>query len=298
MGCSPSRGRQRSLMSSSETVECFHSHLRGRRDTMEDRFVVNGRLHETYPFLKRWLPGGAGSRRRWGAFAVFDGHGGSEISELCAKRLLPNILTESFVDDVDQAMENGFLATDQEALEFSRNNSATSGAAVVVVFVLGSMLFVGHCGDALAVLSRDGSAVLLTEPHTLANDTEALRVKRDGNYPGGQRLVHPIVDTMSLGLTRAIGDVSWKDPELTSAQPTGLIATPQTRQEVIYDSVDEFILVACDGLWDVFSPQEAVTAVKDRLQQGLRPQEVVDDLVTEALRLGSTDNITLIMVML
>lgn len=282
-------------LGSAETVSCVHSHLKGRRDQMEDAYFAYGRIHEMYPFLKKWLPGGAGVRRRWAAFGVFDGHGGAEIAELCRERMLDEILTESFVDDVDEAFVAGFHAMDEQALAVSEEGGITSGCTALVVLVLGSMLFVAHVGDSLAVLSRDGSAVLLTQPHCTANSDEGFRIKREGLMFSGSRLVHPVVETMSIALTRAIGDISWKHPDHTGGQSTGIIATPETRQEVLYD-VDEFLLIACDGFWDVFLPQEAVDAVRLRIEQGLSRQEIVDDMVTEALRLGSSDNITLLIV--
>lgn len=47
--------------------------------------------------------------------------------------------------------------------------------------------------------------------------------------------------------------------------------------------------LACDGLWDVMEDQEAVTFVMNRLDE---KNLVAEHLVREALRRGSTDNIT------
>jgi len=62
----------------------------------------------------------------------------------------------------------------------------------------------------------------------------------------------------------------------------------------------EFLIVACDGLWDVMEDQEAVDFVRDRVAKGQSEgeersrEEVSQCLVDEALRRGSTDNITVI----
>ena len=58
----------------------------------------------------------------------------------------------------------------------------------------------------------------------------------------------------------------------------------------------EFLIVACDGLWDVMEDDEAVDAVRDHVaQNGLKSRtEVASILVNEALERGSTDNITVI----
>jgi serine/threonine protein phosphatase PrpC len=52
-----------------------------------------------------------------------------------------------------------------------------------------------------------------------------------------------------------------------------------------------FIIVACDGLWDVISDQEACDLVLD--YKGDK-SEVADVLVHEALRRGTTDNLTVV----
>ena len=50
-----------------------------------------------------------------------------------------------------------------------------------------------------------------------------------------------------------------------------------------------FILCACDGLFDVMSDQDAVDFVLDHLDEH---DTIAQLLVKEALRRGSTDNIT------
>jgi serine/threonine protein phosphatase PrpC len=59
----------------------------------------------------------------------------------------------------------------------------------------------------------------------------------------------------------------------------------------------EFLIVACDGLWDVMSDQEAVDLVRihhrEHLVEDDDGREVAASfLVEEALRRGSADNIT------
>ena len=58
----------------------------------------------------------------------------------------------------------------------------------------------------------------------------------------------------------------------------------------------EFIIVACDGLWDVMEDDEAVEAVRAHVaKNGIASRtEVASILVNEALERGSTDNITVV----
>ena len=50
-----------------------------------------------------------------------------------------------------------------------------------------------------------------------------------------------------------------------------------------------FLIVGCDGLWDVMQDQDAVDFVIERLAE---KELVAKFLVEEALKRGSTDNIT------
>ncbi len=76
---------------------------------------------------------------------------------------------------------------------------------------------------------------------------------------------------------------------------------PSSHQAPFTD--DEFLVVACDGLWDVMEDQEVVDFIRNYLhaQRGdndddykLKQSHVASLVVKEALRRGSTDNITVI----
>ena len=59
---------------------------------------------------------------------------------------------------------------------------------------------------------------------------------------------------------------------------------------------DEFMILASDGLWDVVSPEEAVKRAQDAFAQGKSPTQVSEELCDLALRLGSSDNVTIVIV--
>ena len=55
---------------------------------------------------------------------------------------------------------------------------------------------------------------------------------------------------------------------------------------------DRFILVACDGLFDVMSNDEVVEYVTSRLAKGIAPEPILHEIVSYAIDdLGSTDNV-------
>ena len=75
-----------------------------------------------------------------------------------------------------------------------------------------------------------------------------------------------------------------------------LIPDPEITQRTLMPE-DYFLIIACDGVWDVFNNQDAVDIVKEALR--IKPNDF--DSAAEALRdaaynKGSTDNISVIVV--
>ena len=76
--------------------------------------------------------------------------------------------------------------------------------------------------------------------------------------------------------------------------------------DVELEGSDEFILLASDGLWDVFPPQEAVNFVRAAVQEGAQGwgsggravdlDAVCERLVAAALARGTVDNVSVIVV--
>lgn len=77
----------------------------------------------------------------------------------------------------------------------------------------------------------------------------------------------------------------------------GVIVDPEITEWVVTER-DQFFLLASDGLWDVFNNMEAATFVYDKLVGGLTLEQTTRDLVQKAYDKGSTDNITVLIVLL
>jgi len=97
-----------------------------------------------------------------------------------------------------------------------------------------------------------------------------------------------------LSVSRALGDWDMKFPR---GSPSPLIAEPEFRQVVLSED-DEFLIIGCDGIWDKLSSQQAVSLVRRGLRRHDDPEQCARDLVMEALRLNTIDNLTVIIVCL
>ncbi|KAI9766331.1 MAG: Protein phosphatase 2C 1 [Geoglossum simile] len=139
------------------------------------------------------------------------------------------------------------------------------------------VLYTANVGDARIVLCRNGKALRLSYDHKGSDENEGKRVTNAGGLILNNRV------NGVLAVTRALGDSYMKDL---------VIGHPYTTETVIQPEIDEFIILACDGLWDVCSDQEAV----DLIRYNNDPQDASKVLVDHALARFSTDNLSCMIV--
>jgi serine/threonine protein phosphatase PrpC len=147
-------------------------------------------------------------------------------------------------------------------------------------------LYTANIGDSRAVLCRDGKAVALSYDHVARDPAEQERVKQKKGIIRNNML------GFCLELTRAFGD--------RGLLHYGLTSDPHISEAVIGPK-DEFMILASDGIWDVFSNREAVDFVKKVLSDKTRSlrscDEIARSLLTKALhRQDCNDNLSVVIV--
>lgn len=123
---------------------------------------------------------------------------------------------------------------------------------------------------------------------SIINFEKVNRVTLTKKIPGTQNLVMPIRHTV----TRSFGDIQHK----SEVGPSAIDPIPETFVCPIRDG-DEFLLLGTDGLFDVISPQEAVNILKRDLKNTLNCEVSIQNLVKFALKRGSCDNVTAMLIM-
>lgn len=151
-----------------------------------------------------------------------------------------------------------------------------AGCTAVVAMIRDGKVYVANAGDSRAVLCRGGTAVPLSNDHKPAHETEKNRIEAAGGFLsdiGGVCRVNG-----NLNLSRAIGDLKYKGN--TDLEPKDQIITahPDIMCETIGPE-DEFLLLACDGVWDVMSNQEGVDFVRKRLTNSIPLSDITAELV-------------------
>jgi hypothetical protein len=136
-----------------------------------------------------------------------------------------------------------------------------------------------------AVLCRDGRALDLTQDHKPGLESEQSRVASLGGF------ISDGCVNGEIQVSRALGDVNLS----TGAKMLGLSAEVQLSKFYLSDD-DEFVIIACDGLWDVLNSASAVAYARHCLLQHNDIQRCAEELVQQALRQHSSDNVSVIVV--
>ncbi|XP_071455180.1 probable protein phosphatase 2C T23F11.1 [Hetaerina americana] len=209
-------------------------------------------------------------------FGVYDGHGGAKVAQHAGKHLHKFISRrpEYKAGNIEEAIRQGFLEIDQSMQESLGDELA--GSTAVIVIIKDNKLFCGNVGDSRAIASIGGKVEVLSLDHKPSNDIEMKRIQAAGGWVEYNRV------NGNLALSRALGDFMFKKNE--KKKPEEQIVTAYPDIEVRELTSDwEFVLLACDGIWDVMSNEEVVDFVRLRIAVGMDPEDICEELMKRCL---------------
>ncbi|XP_072314170.1 integrin-linked kinase-associated serine/threonine phosphatase 2C [Eucyclogobius newberryi] len=297
------------------TLRGFASARRGERDEMQDAHVL-------LPDMSGLLSATPKAVSRLSYFAVFDGHGGARASRFAAENLhltlakrFPTGENENPEKLIKKSLVDAFKQTDEDFLKkaSSQKPAWKDGSTATCALVVDNTVYVANLGDSRAVLCRmelsDGQkkpvTLCLSKEHNPTMYEERMRIQRAGGSVREGRVLGV------LEVSRSLGDGQYKR--------CGVISTPDLRRCQLTHN-DRFMILACDGLFKVFSAEEAVKFVLNVLEvcsaaneqknpspaPGLEPgpapcsapalDGACQQLASEAVRRGCADNVTVILV--
>lgn len=104
----------------------------------------------------------------------------------------------------------------------------------------------GNVGDSRAVACIKGKEHPLSADHKPNNPSELMRIKDAGGWVEYNRV------NGNLALSRALGDFVFKRNPSKPAEEQMVIALPDVETRTITEDW-EFVILACDGVWDVMT---------------------------------------------
>ncbi|CAE7294714.1 unnamed protein product [Symbiodinium natans] len=287
----------------------------GNKEVQEDRFLTDVELQ---------APGG----QRIIGVLVFDGHSGSLCVDIMMDWLPRNLqkclsakptLTE---EHLKQAVTEACVLTDDEFLNKAREREALDGTTMILCLIWPdeglrgesqpkskNRLLVANLGDSRAVLGRQQAgrlgAVRLSDDHKPGRPDEQRRIESNGgvvDMQGVWRVFTPGPATFGgrsllwgLAVSRAFGDLLMKEPQrygCTGCTGALVSAMPEITMYDLNANEDRFLVLACDGVWDVLDDEEAVLVCAEHKTADLAAHA----LIRRAFELGSDDNLTAVVI--
>ncbi|XBH72191.1 hypothetical protein VPH35_099548 [Triticum aestivum] len=222
--------------------------------------------------------------------------GWRELAELGEKGpkftgMLESIIWSPKAGDADK-LGDGWHSEEGPHSDFS---GPTCGSTACVAIIRNDQLVVANAGDSRCVISRKGRAHDLSRDHKPELQSEKERIENAGGYIVAGRV------NGSLNLTRAIGDMEMKENKLLPAEKQTVSAEPEVNTVTLSED-DEFIVLACDGIWDCMSSQQVVDFVHEKLKTEDSLSAVCEKVLDRCLAPESggegCDNMTMILVVL
>ena len=144
-------------------------------------------------------------------------------------------------------------------LELTDDIKDRSGTTAVCVLISPDHFFIANCGDSRALLCRNGEAKLCTTDHKPIVPSEKKRIQDAGGTVIFQRI------NGSLAVSRALGDFEYKCVVGKGETEQLVSPEPDIYVEERKPDEDEFIVLACDGIWDVLTNDELCAFVRHQL---------------------------------
>ena len=222
--------------------------------------------------------------------AIYDGHGGKKVSQflIAPMTALHDLIYKkiSAKKPVKEALMQAYAEIDNKLLKALPKNAKDGATAVNAVF-LDDKLYVANIGDAEAiVIGEDGKVENMTYAHKAYDTDEKKRIEDLGGHVFFDRLFG------SLAVSRAFGDFSYKTPNAKF----DFVSSKPFIKSIMLNPTMNYVVLACDGLWDVMTHDEVAKLVMQKVQERKNPQQLAKLLVDTALAKGSTDNVSVIVI--
>ncbi|MBA3815229.1 MAG: protein serine/threonine phosphatase 2C family protein [Parachlamydiaceae bacterium] len=260
-------------------------HMQGLRPQMEDYHIAT-QLTFSIKSLIYSIP----------LYGIFDGHGGVACARYLAKNLarylklhLETALTlTNSIDEEDVAIFNVLkLAFVDLGANYRKFYRGEGGSTANIAIIFKNQLWVANVGDTRAILVASGKVIALSE------DAKPGLEK----YRKGVETRHSTVIDVD-GVPRVGGNLATARAVGHSETHSGV----NPRSKIIKYPLNQltegknYLIIACDGLWDVASSIEVAKTVQKISH--LSPEEIASFLARKAFEAESSDNLSVLVVAL
>jgi Serine/threonine protein phosphatase len=216
--------------------------FQGQREHMEDRY-------DTF------------ENERFAYFGVYDGHGGSSVSDYLKSKARNKLLNALRYSDPVSSLRNAVFELDNECIRelgsLAKHTGSTLNALIVDKQI--NVLYLINVGDSRSVVYDDSFQVMIeTSDHTPRDPREYKRVGCGGGYITHKRTLRV---NGNLMMSRAIGDAYLKEPLRPRSLEFCTEFTPRSIAGPVIGIADvykfemrqgkNYVVLGTDGLWDI-----------------------------------------------
>jgi protein phosphatase 1L len=262
----------------------FFSTLQGKRESNEDHHFIclnKEKKNDKYAPVD--------------SIGIFDGHGGSKVSEYISHEFPKYIMNKNLKYPWSKKQIISVCDKIQEKVkQFNYSYGCGSTALIIAIFEIGKNKIVNimNTGDCRAVFCNSCNiATQLTKDHSPGSFNEKNRIESLGGKVWDDKGTYRV---NNLSVSRSFGDYD-TFPFVTH------------RPDLYAYSINEnrFMIIACDGLWESLSNDDAVEFVLNRcyfIKDGKTKKKenfdfnIAVELGNHAIKEGSGDNISVIVI--
>jgi serine/threonine protein phosphatase PrpC len=214
---------------------------------------------------------------------IYDGHGGKSAARIAAETLTPNFL-HAWSSDLQKPLREGRSESENLRKAYTDvdknivDSGTESGTTAATFYIIEGRFIAANVGDTRAIIgTKREPCYTLTIDHKPSLEDEKSRIENLGGSIVW--LGTPRVQGV-LAVSRALGDARLKP--YISCEPR--IVEGHLGKE------NDYVVLACDGVWDVLAPADVIKTVRAARE----PQAGAEKIKGMALDYGSKDNISVI----
>ena len=147
-------------------------------------------------------------------------------------------------------------------------------ASVCAIDENSKKIFFANAGDSRAVLCKNGVAYPMTVDHKPDLESEKNRIYKADGWVSEGRVKG------NLNLSRSLGDLEYKQNKKLPPEDQMITANPEIVVEPLTDDIN-FIVIACDGVWDCMTNQEICDFINERLKKD--PKQNLSKIIEEIM---------------
>jgi len=216
----------------------------------------------------------------------------------------------SLKERIEKSLKESFMKTNEQYKTFAKKNRSNwgSGGSTGVVAAIYKdennqyRITVANTGDSRSIFCRDSNSQVypMSEDHKPDSPKEKERIEKSGGFvtipPRGPARLNGILAT-----SRAFGDFDL-EPQITAYPDIVDIIIGKMNEsgsfelDSNWDSNSAMLILASDGLFDVYGSQEASAFAIRKRKSKMSPSKVSEWFTQSAYDRGSSDNITTLVV--